>query len=415
MRVMLTSPSRPVALALARLLASHGHDIIGVESDKRFLWTAPARYSKAYTEVYDTRTDSAALHNALQTIDLAISCAETPPETDSETALFEKLRKLSSARLITQHPSTIDEELWASWCEVMDFHLFGGLEDQDLQDGEETLYETHAFVTSSTLRTFLVTTSAGGLRERDFIIIPAGDALHDVLFNYTQAFLDAVVQDARCEAGGLEGVDTHISLTFSVSERITDEGFATEKVVRPVRCASGMHDSLILLIKHLEDHGLTQYLEEAYTNFETSSSDDTTIMPLTLPIDTQLPSTLRGTYSLLRVLLELVQVLWRLVRAPLDAGGWRELANLVMMMLVWGLFFKEERWDALDPWPTVVQWCVRMPLEGVTLLWQVEYFWWIGWMKRCESCIWVQLWNEKKKKTTKKGGDRVAIGAQRDV
>lgn len=397
MRILLTSPSRPVSLALARLLTSHGHHIIGVELNERLPYISSARFSKAYTAVYNLRNHTRALQHLLPSVDVIISCTDPTQEDDIhlESILIEQIKKLDIARIITHHPLMQDPDFWQNWCEDMEFHVFGNLEDEhDEAEYGGMLYEAHALITDSTIRSFVVTTSADGLREKDFIVVPAGDGLHDVSLNYMQAYLDAVVQHCEYEGMGDGRVDTHLSMTFSVSERFREDGFGIEKMVRPVRCTGGVHDSLMLLIKHLEERGLTSRLEKAYTDPEVVCITDTTI-PITLPVDHGLASTLRGTYSLPHVLMELVQVLWRLFHAPLEVLRWRELANLVMMMLVWVLWFKEERWDARDPWPAVVEWCLMMPVKSLARIWELNQFRWLSWMKKYDVCIWVQLRSEK--------------------
>ncbi|KAF2876161.1 hypothetical protein BDV95DRAFT_218148 [Massariosphaeria phaeospora] len=49
MRILITSASHPSALALARVLSSHGHTVLGADTER--IWrTSPARYLRAYTQ-----------------------------------------------------------------------------------------------------------------------------------------------------------------------------------------------------------------------------------------------------------------------------------------------------------------------------------------------------------------------------
>ncbi|KAF2793102.1 hypothetical protein K505DRAFT_338109 [Melanomma pulvis-pyrius CBS 109.77] len=230
-------------------------------------------------------------------------------------------------------------------------------------------YEAHALINGGAVQTFVVTTNEGGLEEGEFTIVPPTEPLVDILHSFLARFADEwqvyagqreLDMDPFIEAP--KAIVSHISLRFNVKEEVI-EGHLVKRITA-LDMHNLPHTSLMLLAAI---PGARDQLVRAYT-----APTENALLPVLTPDDIPLP---RGVYALPTVLTEVRHSLRGF--SPFRWQSWMRVAQLGMMLLVWGLGFKEEMWCAQDPGPALVEWVVRRPvvslvgLRGVKWVWEV--------------------------------------------
>ncbi|KAF2266254.1 hypothetical protein CC78DRAFT_152430 [Lojkania enalia] len=340
MKVVITSASRPAALALARVLTAQGHTVIGVDYE-RFYGICPARYSRGYASFFRLQHDWGQFTQLPTDIDLVI-----PFETTQDITIKDLQNRRPWKALHHSHPIFESQDQFWKFTRTRvtssAVHVPGECESPP-EDG--TIYEAHVLINDSHIRTFLVTTLAGGLRPEDFIAIPPTDPLFTIMRSFTESLVRAL--------GVFNQIHTHMTIRFSVEDHILEIGILRK--ITALSCSNKPHDSIILLSSLKSKWS---ELASAYTDPKPKASS---LNVAYLPN----PS---GTYSILRVLVEGLRALCLFVGSW--GRDWRSLANLVMMVTVWMLYFKEDMWCWHDPLPALVEWFVNVPLETCVWFWE---------------------------------------------
>ncbi|KAF2740311.1 hypothetical protein EJ04DRAFT_600322 [Polyplosphaeria fusca] len=331
MRVLITSASRPAALALARALASQGHKVIGADFEAT-LKTAPARYSRAYIRFVRVRSEWSEIFPLWKDVDLIV------PFGEEAKAILRQCCMVSMQNIIHHNPLW-DDEFYDFF---VDYETSSPVHRPWKPPGrpQGISYTAHVLVHGIALQTFVLTTSSGGLGPEGFDVVPASDPLHKILYDFTKEF--------NWRWNYVQPYAMHLNLDFVVTEEVSDSGVL--KKITLVAHSMAPHDSIILLASLQPKRIAKAYARNAYENSHTK-----------YPLVIKEASTMRGTFSLQRVVLELVASLVLFVTTW--GKEWRRLAETVMMCMVWLLYFKEEMWDWNDPAPALVEWFVRSPMQ----------------------------------------------------
>jgi hypothetical protein len=244
-----------------------------------------------------------------------------------------------------------------------------------------TVLEAHSLINGGSVQTFIVTTEAEG----SLTIVPPTEPIVDIL----QAFMETFVHKYQVY-NGEQGLDDpfsdaapkaiagHVTLKFVVQE-VVEQGLFV-KTVTATECSNNVHPSTILLATST---GKKNQLMRAYT-----APTETWHLPLLQPEDVPNP---RGLFKMRDVGIEVWGTLKDIkVR---NEVWWRRATQLMMMVWVWGVCFREENWCWRDPGPAVVEWVVKRLVE-MTLGWaqrKIQKFWDI--VKRVYTRVaWLLRW-----------------------
>ena len=432
MRILIMSASRPAAIALARVLASRGHSVFAADTEP--IWgTSPARLSRAYTRFYRLRSTSELDASILEDIDIWIPFEHVPdnmeelckhhenktviwaPLFDREEVFQDFVRERITAKehrnSVVSVPMAFDvssiEQVFALQnvlhskrfaVTLSPYEEHAAIADEEeneaIEDDEDTLVEdveaakklsshpyrvteimqdgflvqTHCLIINGAIRIFTITTAqsaVGSEAARDWVAVAPAETLHEALYEFTWNFV-AVYEEYEAERekdvqmwdedlGPTKRLSTHMTLTFHVKDEIIESQLIRRMTA--ISCDNIPHESLLILISL---DALHDSLNTAYTA-EHHLADGPIILSADLPHA-------KGIYSCP----DLVSEMCRMIRNcdVWSREWWLGFANFFMMVLVWGLWFREEMWCWWDPGPAVAVWVIRPLAEHMIKTWK---------------------------------------------
>jgi hypothetical protein len=228
-----------------------------------------------------------------------------------------------------------------------------------------TVFEAHSLINGGSVQTFIVTTEAEG----SLMIVPPTEPVVNIL----QAFMETFVHKYQVY-NGEQGLDDpfsdtapkaiagHLTLKFIVQE-VVEQGLFV-RTITATECSNKVHPSTILLATSTEKQ---KQLMHAYT-----APTENWHLPWLQPEDVPNP---RGLFKMRDVGIEIWDTL-KDIKARKEVW-WRRVAQLMMMVWVWVVCFREEYWCWRDPGPAIVEWVVKRLVERT-----------MGWAQRKNQKFW---------------------------
>ncbi|KAF2003516.1 hypothetical protein P154DRAFT_532261 [Amniculicola lignicola CBS 123094] len=362
MRILITSASRPAALAIARTLKSPEHEIYGADTE-RVRWTSPARWSNAYTAFIPVTSWRLLFLRFASQVDMIVPCGDES----------HFLPSLSAGITVVYHPLFRSGYAYE---EFLQKKVILGTSTVQLKPYDRCLdledYDAHTLVTGGQIKTFLVTKpgAAGPADEEEYDLVPDNGALSMALFQFMTEFLEKYKKEPSVRInptfdslyGEWSNINMFLSMRFQIREEVRNN-----RLVRNIYVgyySTTPHCSMVLFAQNTNSQ---EWMRNAF------------MWPATnhIPLTTEdINANLRGTYSLPTLLRAWYNrsfrhaTFWRIT-------WWIGILEMALMTLVALLYFKEELFASSDVGPALASWLLTWWADWICVIWDEETYFWV--------------------------------------